>query len=86
MSNEKMNKPIIIGVDHGFAMMKYANGTFPNGLKRIQGEASLENNTLVVDGQTYKIGEGRLPMKEDTSSKMRMRGRTRRWRRRWMHI
>ena len=68
MSNEKMNKPIIIGVDHGFAMMKYAHGTFPNGLKRIQGEASLENNTLVVDGQTYKIGEGRLPMKEEKTS------------------
>ena len=41
-----MNKPIIIGVDHGFAMMKCANGTFPNGLKRIQGEASLEKKHI----------------------------------------
>ena len=59
MSDEKNTKPIIIGVDHGFSIMKHTHGVFPKGFKRLEGEATLTNNTLVYDEKTYKIGEGR---------------------------
>lgn len=65
MENEKIQ---IIGVDHGFAMMKHTHGVFPNGLNRLSGEATLTNNTLIIDGQSFKIGEGRMLMKDDKTS------------------
>ena len=59
---------LIIGVDHGFSMMKHTHGCFPNGIKHLNGVATLKKNTLELNGQYYKVGEGRLPMKEDKVS------------------
>ena len=68
MSYEEKTKKLIVGIDHGFAMMKHTHGEFPNGLKEIPGGAALTQNTLINEGKTYKIGEGRLPMKENKVS------------------
>lgn len=65
MSEEKL---LLVGIDHGFSMMKHTHGSFPNGIKRLNGEATLKKNTLELKGQHYKVGEGRLPMKEDKVS------------------
>lgn len=42
--------------------MKTAHSTFENGVERLGGEATLSNNTLIYNGNYYKVGEGRLPM------------------------
>ena len=68
MSYEEKTKKLIVGIDHGFAMMKHTHGEFSNGLTKIPNGASIVQNTLIYGGQTYKIGEGRLPMKEDKVS------------------
>lgn len=68
MSYEEKTKKLIVGIDHGFAMMKYTHGEFSNGLTKIPNGAAIVQNTLIYEGQTYKIGEGRLPMKEDKVS------------------
>ncbi|MFI3214015.1 MAG: ParM/StbA family protein [Eubacteriales bacterium] len=55
---------LIVGIDHGFCMMKTPHSTFENGVEKLGGEATLSTNTLVFDGNNYKVGEGRLPMME----------------------
>ena len=65
ISEEKL---LLVGVDHGFSMMKHTHGCFPNGIKRLNGAATLKKNTLELNGQFYKVGEGRLPMKADKVS------------------
>ena len=62
------SKPIVIGIDHGFSMMKYAHGEFPNGLIKLSTDAALKSNTLGYEGCIYKIGEGRLALKDDKVS------------------
>ena len=32
MVKEKNTEQVIVGVDHGFQLMKHAHGVFPNGL------------------------------------------------------
>ena len=57
-------KLLVVGVDHGFSMMKTPHATFENGVEKLGGEATLSNNTLVYEGNYYKVGEGRLPLME----------------------
>lgn len=59
---------MLVGIDHGFSIMKSTHSIFPNGIKKLGSAATLSSNTLVYKDQTYKIGEGRLPMKEDKVS------------------
>lgn len=55
-------KLLVVGVDHGFSMMKTPHATFENGVEKLGGEATLSNNTLIYEGDHNKVGEGRLPM------------------------
>lgn len=59
-----MNKEnlLIVGIDHGFSMMKTVHTTFENGVEQLGGEATLVANTLHYQGKYYKVGEGRLPL------------------------
>ena len=53
---------LVVGIDHGFSMMKTPHATFENGVEKLGGEATLTNNTLIYQGSYYKVGEGRLPL------------------------
>lgn len=53
---------LVVGIDHGFSMMKTPHATFENGVEKLGGEATLSNNTLIYQGNYYKVGEGRLPL------------------------
>lgn len=53
---------LVVGIDHGFSMMKTPHATFENGVEKLGGEATLINNTLIYQGNYYKVGEGRLPL------------------------
>ncbi len=57
-------KILLCGIDHGFSTMKTAHFRFENGVKEIGGEASLLANTMLVNGRYFKVGEGRLPLKD----------------------
>ena len=59
MSDRKL---LVVGIDHGFSMMKTPHATFENGVEKLGGEATLTNNTLIYQGSYYKVGEGRLPL------------------------
>lgn len=53
---------LIVGVDHGFSMMKTSHVIFENGVERLGGVATLSTNTLYYNEAWYKVGEGRLPL------------------------
>ena len=53
---------LVVGIDHGFSMMKTPHATFENGVEKLGGEATLTNNTLIYQGSYYKVGEGRLAL------------------------
>lgn len=53
---------LVVGIDHGFSMMKTPHATFENGVEKLGGEATLTSNTLIYQGNYYKVGEGRLPL------------------------
>ena len=57
-------KILLCGIDHGFSTMKTAHFVFENGVKELGGEASLLTNTMKIDGKYFKVGEGRLPLKD----------------------
>lgn len=56
-------KILLCGIDHGFSTMKTAHSVFENGMKELGGEASLLTNTMILNGRCFKVGEGRLPLK-----------------------
>ncbi len=55
---------LVIGIDHGFGKMKTANYVFENGVEEVAVKPTLEVNTLCYDNKFYKVGEGRLALKE----------------------
>lgn len=60
----KEQKILLCGIDHGFSTIKTAHFVFENGVKELGGEASLLTNTMLLNGRYYKVGEGRLPLKD----------------------
>ena len=59
---------LVVGVDHGFCLMKTPHSIFENGVKQLGGESTLPTNTLEYGGEFFKVGEGRLPMMEVKTS------------------
>ena len=57
-------KLLLCGIDHGFFTMKTAHFVFENGVKELGGEASLLTNTMFFNERYFKVGEGRLPLKD----------------------
>ena len=60
-----MSKPIIIGVDHGYAAMKGAHCAFPTGLVAHEHEPYTRQNVLEYGGKYYVVGSGRQPLQTD---------------------
>lgn len=55
---------LLCGIDHGFSTMKTAHFVFENGVKELGGEATLLTNTMSFHNRYFKVGEGRLPLKD----------------------
>lgn len=54
----------IIGIDHGWSMVKTATQVFPTGVKEIANEPPMRNDILEYDGRFYSIGERRLEVRD----------------------
>ena len=61
------NKPIIIGIDHGYGNIKTAHTCFPTGVTAHDKEPTFKNDLLIYEGGYYTIGEGH---KEFAAEKM----------------
>ena len=61
------NRPIIIGIDHGYGNIKTANCCFKTGVASFDKEPTFKSNLLVYEGRYYLIGEEH---KEFTADKM----------------
>ena len=61
------NRPVIIGLDHGYGNIKTAHACFPTGVTRHEKEPTFKSNLLFYDGTYYTIGEEH---KEFTADKM----------------
>ena len=59
---------LVVGVDHGFCLMKTPHHIFENGVHPLGGESTLPTNTLEYNGEYFKVGEGRLPMMDVKTS------------------
>ena len=61
------NRPVIIGLDHGYGNMKTAHTCFQAGVTRHEKEPTFKSNLLFYEGLYYTIGEEH---KEFTANKM----------------
>lgn len=59
-----MTNEIIIGLDHGFHLVKSLNFIFENGVNRTEMLPTLVIGTLCYGGSYYKIGEDRMKVKD----------------------
>jgi plasmid segregation protein ParM len=65
LEEKKMdNKTEIIGIDHGWSLIKTANHVFVTGAKEITSEPALSSDTLEYGGRYYKIGGDRQEVRE----------------------
>lgn len=59
-----MNKLEVIGIDHGWSMMKTVSQVFVTGVKEITTEPALYDGVLEYDGKFYKVGTVRQEVKD----------------------
>lgn len=59
---------LIVAIDHGFCTIKTPNEVFDNGVKKLDTMPAFMENTIKYDNAYYKIGEGRLSMKDTKTS------------------
>ena len=57
MNNTNYNRPIVIGIDHGFGQMKTAHTCFKTGVTVHEKEPTFKRDLLVYEGRYYTIGE-----------------------------
>ncbi len=53
----------VIGVDHGWSLVKTVTQVFPTGVKEIANEPPMRNDIIEYDGNYYSIGERRLEVR-----------------------
>jgi plasmid segregation protein ParM len=58
------NKTIIIGIDHGWSLIKTKSHVFVTGVKEIKSQPALFDETLEYEGRYYRIGGDRQEVKE----------------------
>jgi plasmid segregation protein ParM len=58
------SKTIIIGIDHGWSLMKTKHHVFASGVKEIKSKPALFDDILEYEGRYYKIGGDRLEVKD----------------------
>ncbi len=57
MNTTNINRPIVIGIDHGFGQIKTAHACFKTGVTAYDKEPTFKSNLLVYEGRYYTIGE-----------------------------
>ena len=56
---------LIVAVDHGFCTLKTPYLVIENGVTKMTTEPAFKENTIFYKGSYYKVGEGRLSMKDE---------------------
>ena len=64
-SNLVINQPVVIGIDHGFSLIKTYHHIMSNGVARTSGKPPVLENSLHYDGNYYVIGGNRMTVNED---------------------
>ena len=52
-----INRPVVIGIDHGFGQMKTAHTCFRAGVTAHEKEPTFKNDLLIYEGRYYTIGD-----------------------------
>lgn len=66
--NNSQDKPVVIGIDHGFSLMKTKDHIFGNGVVRCNGRPPVAENSFYYDGSYYCIGWERKTVHEDKTA------------------
>jgi len=66
--NNSQDKPVVIGIDHGFSLMKTKQHIFCNGVVRCNGRPPVAENSFYYDGSYYCIGGERKTVHEDKTA------------------
>ena len=66
--NNSQDKPVVIGIDHGFSFMKTKHHIFGNGVVRCNGRPPVAENSFYYDGNYYCIGGERKTVQEDKTA------------------
>lgn len=61
-------EPVVIGIDHGFSMMKTKNHIFSNGVSKSSGKPPVVENSLYYEGNYYYVGGERKTVVEDKTA------------------
>ena len=61
----KEKEQLIVAVDHGFCTIKTPTEVFDNGVQKLEMAPAFAEKTLYYAGKYYKVGEGRLSMKNE---------------------
>ena len=66
--NNFMEEPVVIGIDHGFSLIKTRNHIFSNGVSRCNGKPPVVENSLCYNGSFYCVGEERKTVVTDKTA------------------
>ena len=66
--NNSQDKSVVIGIDHGFSLMKTKHHIFGNGVVRCNGRSPVAENSFYYDGSYYCIGGERKTVHEDKTA------------------
>ena len=61
----KEKNVLTVAIDHGFRSIKGPHFVMENGVTRIPTEPAFKETTIFYKGSYYKVGEGRLAMKDE---------------------
>ena len=69
---QKETGEIIMGIDHGYSTIKSVDMITKNGVKKCKSKPAMEENTLLWQGEYYKVGEGSMDFTESNVSDERL--------------
>ena len=64
-SNAGKYQPVVIGIDHGFCLVKSYHHIMSNGVARTSGKPPVLENSLYYYGNYYAINGSRMTVNED---------------------
>lgn len=64
-SNVGKYQPVVIGIDHGFSLIKTYHHIMSNGVAKTSGRPPVLENSLYYDGNYYVMGGSRMTVNED---------------------
>ncbi len=67
-NNNFTEEPVVIGIDHGFSLIKTRNHIFSNGVSRCNGKPPVVENSLCYNGSYYCVVGERKPVVTDKTA------------------